>query len=299
MLAIATGAKLAPNAEMGHRLDQLVALGTPAVRTSIGWAQCEPQPGQFQWTKADTLLDAIAGRGLKVCLLLQGRMDGHALDPDHIAGYATFVRAATDRYHDPALVLGYENQNEIMLGTKYDTNPTPARYVPLQQAFYEACKTSSDLPVGTSARIGNAGWLAACYKAGIKDHFDFATEHPYTRPLSPTESMQQRHGGWWAMHLDRQAMVANGDSHKTIWATEYGSNTGGTQARTEQQQSDDLEDAAHRFATNPHLEHLFWFDGWDTSPQSQDQGDWMGLYDAQGNEKPACATFRQFASTPV
>lgn len=304
MLGVATAAKLNPNSEMSHRLDQIEALNAPAIRTSINWRTCEPVAGSgdFVWTKSDTLLGGIGERGIKVCLTLQGRLDGHALDPDQVTGYGAFVRAAAERYHDPALILGYENQNEVMLGTKYDTNPTPERYVPMQRVFYEACKASSDLPVGTSAIIGNINWLAECYAAGIKGTFDFATFHPYTchgtPSMSPSESMHAQRGGWWAMqHVGHQTMRDNGEGHKTIWATEFGSNAGGgREDRGEKVQAADLADAAHRFANNPHLEHLFWFDGWDTLPQTKDQGDWMGLYRADGTEKLAAQTFRDLVA---
>jgi endo-1,4-beta-mannosidase len=296
-LGLATGAKLAPNAELAHRLDQIVSVGAPIIRTSIGWAQCEPQPGVFDWKRSDLLLAAIRGRGLRVCLLLQGRMDGHALDPDQVAGFGKFCAAAAERYHDPTLILGYENQNEIMLGTKYDTHPTAERYVPLQRVFYEACKPWGP-PVGTSARIGNQGWMEKCYAAGIKGFFDFCTEHPYTKPLSPSESMRQQRGGWWAMHLDRQAMIANGDGDKPIWATEYGSPTGGrsSEARTERQQASDLADAANRFAKRDFLEHLFWFDAFDVAPQTSKPGDWCGLIRADGSPKRAAQTFRDLVA---
>lgn len=296
-LGIATAAKLHPSAKDGpQRLDQIVGAGAKIIRTSIAAKQCEPKMGSgvFDWSSADELFAAVKARGLMVCLTLQGWLDGHALDQDHVDAFGKWVAAAAARYNDPTLILGYENQNEIMLGTKYDTNPTPERYVPLQRVMWEGCKASSDLLVGTSARIGQSDWMERCYTAGIKGLFDVAVEHPYTKPMSPTESMKAQHGGWWAMHLTRLAMIANGESDKKIWATEYGSPTGGNllDRRTEAQQAADLTDAAHRFAKNPALEHLFWFDGWDTLPQTNDPGDWMGLYRADGSEKLAVATFR-------
>lgn len=302
MLGIALGAKLNANAEMPHRLDQIVGAEAPAVRFSISQKQCEPVPGsgEFVFDKTDALLTAVRARGLHVCLTLQGLLDGHALDPDHIASYAKFVTAATKRYDDPTLILGFENQNEVMLGHKYDTNPTPARYVPLQRAFYGACKASSPLPVGTSAIIGNKNWLEYCYDAGIKGYFDWVAYHPYTchgePPMSPTESLHAEQSGWWGMHLARVSMKENGDGSKKIWATEYGSPTGGRNPRSEAQQAADLTDAAHRFAKNAALEHLFWFDGWDTAPQTSDPGDWMGLYRADGTEKLSVATFRSLTT---
>jgi exo-beta-1,3-glucanase (GH17 family) len=72
--------------------------------------------------------------------------------------------------------------------------------------------------------IAPAAYLATMYQDGAKGYFDDVAVHPYSYPQMPLQPDD------WNTFYDlsnvRQVMVANGDSAKKIWLTEFGCPTG-------------------------------------------------------------------------
>lgn len=299
MLGIAPGARLGVNKNLGRDLDQLKALGCPAIRWTLPWLDTERVmgSGDFDWTHGDAMLAALAEREMEWCLTIGTRADGNLFAPDHVAAIGPFAAATAARYFPSGTVIGFEGPNESNL-EKASKNQTPAEYVACQRAIFEGIRNA----VGPAALVGNGGIigsskeLVALYAAGLKTVVDMVIWHPYTHPLSPTQSMQQQTRGWWAMHEARQVMVANGDAHKQIWITEYGTNTDGREPSPEAVQASDLTDAVTRFRRHTWTGPMFVFCGVDNSPMTTDPGDSMGLLRADGTEKPAAAVYRELVT---
>lgn len=297
MLGIATGARLAFKT-IDRDLDDLHRLGAQAIR----WY---PNRGRIEggdWAFADAVVDGCEARGMGVLLGVAATLDGRAMDPAHAQPLGAYAGGLATRYAARTPTLGFEGPNELMLGRnsrhpKYDPDPTPARYLVLQRAMFEAIKTvDAGVLVGLGSIIGAPDWLDGLYKVGAKPFFDFVPYHPYDRPESPTEDVRSGHGGWPAMLDSRKVMRANGDAHKQTWVTEFGTNTGGRGAVSETLQAKDLSDALHRWRRHPWAGPFFNFCGWDADDAGDDPGDWMGLLRADRTEKPAAATFRAFAA---
>lgn len=296
MLGIATGARLTSKT-LDQDLDWVHGLGAGAIRWYPNRQHVEPG----DWSFPDAVIDGCEERGLSVLLGVQAVLDGKALDPAHVPTTASYAAAMAKRYAARKPTLAFEGPNELMVGRhkphpKYDPDPTPARYLPLQRAMYEAIKSvDAGALVGLGSIIGEADWLEGLYAVGAKPFFDFVPYHPYDRPESPTQDMRSGHGGWPAMIDSRHVMRLNGDAHKQTWVTEFGTNTGGRDAVSEALQASDLSDAVKRFRRHPWAGPFFNFCGWDADEPTNDPGDWMGLLRADGSEKIAATTFRALA----
>lgn len=299
MLGIAPGARLNANADLDRDLDRIKGLGAHAIRWYANWPGIEPEmgSGEFNWREPDLVIAGCADRELDVCLGISSRADGHLFDPDHVAAIGPFAAAVAARYQPSGVVIGYEGPNEAF-APDVDTDPSGTRYTACQKSIYAAIKNAVGPAalVGTGGIIGSAQHLIDLYAAGCKPFFDFLAWHPYTRPASPTESVRSGHGGWAAMLDARHVMARAGDGHKQIWVTEYGSNTGGHEALSEQVQATDLRDAVSRFRRHPWAGPFFCFCAQDAeAPKTK--GDFMGLLHDDGTEKIAAATFRALTRT--
>lgn len=303
MLGIATGARLTAKT-LESDLDRIKSLDADAVRWYPVWSAVEQPLGAARdWTYPDRVVDACRARGLEIVLGISATRDGarNACDPALIAPRANYAAEMTQRYFSSGVVLGIEGPNEVMLGRhtaqpKYDPDPSPARYLPVQRAFFESIKAvEPTVLVGLCSIIGQADWLQGLYDLGAKPFFDFVPYHPYTRPLSPTEAIRSGHGGFPAMYDARAVMVASRDAHKQVWVTEFGTNTGGRGAVSEDVQAHDLTDAVKRFRKHAWAGPFFTFCGWDADNPTNDPGDWMGLLRTDRTEKLAATTFRGLA----
>lgn len=297
MLGIATGARLSPKT-LTRDLDALKSLEADAIR----WYPNRPRiEDDDDWSFADAVLDGCEARGLGICIGVAAVLDGKSLDDAHVPTTASYAASLARRYATRKPTLGFEGPNELMIGRhtahpKYDPDPTPARYLPMQRAMYDAIKSvDAGSLVGLGSIIGQADWLEGLYTVGAKPWFDFVPYHPYDRPESPTQDMQSGHGGWPAMIDSRAVMRENGDAHKPTWVTEFGTNTGGRGAVTEAVQARDLSDAVKRFRKHPWAGPFFVFCGWDADDPTDKPGDTMGLLRADRTEKAAATTFRALA----
>ena len=86
----------------------------------------------------------------------------------------------------------------------------------------------------------------------------------------------------------RQVMVANGDSAKKIWATEYGAPTNGPRAAhttTEAAQASILTAGYRLFNTYSWAGPLCWFDYRDKGTDTSTHANFFGLYVREGQPK--------------
>ena len=298
MLGIATGARLSEGRDRDTQLDWLRAIGCTAIRWTLPWTGGEAVMGSgvFDFSASDAMIAALAAREMRVLITTGSRGDGDLFAADHVAAIEPWCKAVGARYGAMPTVIGFEGPNEMNL-QKASQVQTPELYVACQTAVYRGYKAGAPLAVvGNGGIVGSYKVLDPYYAAGLGAVIDMLIWHPYTHPLSPTQSMAQSTRGWYSMIQARKVMVAHGDAHKQMWITEYGTNTAGTNPSTEQVQADDLRDAVHRFRSHAWAGPMFTFTGWDASPITNDPGDSMGLLHADGTEKPAAGVFRELAA---
>jgi hypothetical protein len=169
-------------------------------------------PSNFPY---DVLIRDAVAAGMQVDALI---VDWNTADtPASIAGLSTQVVT----HLEPMGVETYEVLNEV------NGRMTAATYTPILQAAYQAIKAvdqnatvlTSGLMPGEGA-IAPAAYLATMYQDGAKGYFDDVAVHPYSYPQMPLQPDD------WNTFYDlsnvRQVMVANGDSAKKIWLTEFG-----------------------------------------------------------------------------
>ncbi len=85
----------------------------------LGWASVEQSPGQYDWSKWDSVLGQAASEGYQVVITVTGNPSWAAdtmcgpIDEDHLDDFATFIGKAVERYSRPPYnVLFWSFYNE-------------------------------------------------------------------------------------------------------------------------------------------------------------------------------------------
>ena len=101
----------------------------------------------------------------------------------------------------------------------------------------------------SSSAVDDRVFLEQLYAAGAGPHFDLVGAHPYGFGHPPDEP-RGAHDGLNFTRLEelRAIMVANGDGHKEIWATEFGWTSHVPDATTAWQQVSEAEKARYLVA---------------------------------------------------
>ncbi len=252
------GIQVDPRGNKAANIGHIQALGFRWVKLQMPWKDVEPNPGDYQWGMWDDVIGAYSGAGIKVLLSIPKAPDWArpAGDDRSVEGppadYGTFARflgEVAQRYK--GRVQAIEVWNEQNLWYEGGGSPMPPeQYVAMLSAAYQAIKTAdpnmivvsgAPTPAGDvgGAAIDDINYLSAMYAAGLKNVSDAIGAHPsgYNCPATadwqtvtdPTASFRgpfdNRHHSWCfrgTMEGYRNVMVANGDTAKTIWPTEFG-----------------------------------------------------------------------------
>ncbi len=229
-----------------------------ATSTDFGWARGVLNNGGF-----DGAVKAARAQGLRIlgtityspkwaspdCADRNGTYVGHCLpDAAHVNDFATFARAAAQRYGsqstvgDPALqgsittwqIWNEPNHREFSL-----PRPDPDRYAAMLRAAYPAIKgadPSATVVTGGTAPSGNVWdaigqteyapttWLLSLYDRGAQNSFDAVGHHPYSFPWNPLD--EAGYNGFTQARYLYLVMDAHGDGAKKVWGTEMGAATG-------------------------------------------------------------------------
>ena len=109
----------------------------------------------------------------------------------------------------------------------------------------------------------------------------------------------------------RSVMVANGDTSKQIWITEYGAPTGGPGSATTnlnyglirgtshvstQLQAQMLSQSVQQYEQYSWLGNYFWYSYKDLGTNASNPGNFFGLLNHNGTPKPAYSTYKQAAT---
>ena len=208
------------------------------------------------WASADPAKTTVAGK----------RTWNHMWRPASMPAFGTFVGFVARRYV-PMGVRTFEIWNEPNHPAFWPSGVRAEDYLPMLKAGYTAVKrvdpTLTVLHGGLSK--SDAPYLQALYRAGGRSFFDVANIHPYTGSVSPTVCWKDASGklakdAFCGIKAVRDVMVANGDSAKKLWLTEFGwSTTTSTYGVTEAQQASYLTQAYQQLKTMPYVSHAFWY----------------------------------------
>ncbi len=305
--------------DLNRELDQMVALGATWVRFDIEWGDVQySSPNKSNWTNYDTLVQAITAHHLNALGIIlftpQWARDpnctgGAKCPPQNPAQFATFAATVANRYKQYGLHY-WEIWNEPNNYNFWATKTNCAAYTSLLKATYPAIKrvdpkaviiTGGLAPETTDKNnISQTDFLTCIYKNGGKNYFDAVGDHPYTFPNLPSTNPNN---SWGMMSLTspslRSIMVANGDSNKKIWITEFGAPTNGPDPQwyvSEQKQSQMVTDAMDLYKTYSWAGPLFWYSLQDSGTTTDTSENFFGLLRADGSQKPAFATLQNIIS---
>jgi hypothetical protein len=245
-------------------LDDLHAMGVEWVRFDFIWDDIQREgPTSFDWAKYDAAVNAVNNKGFKILGILTYSPEwarssycssSHQCAPTKVNDFANFARAAAKRYA-PMGVHHWEIWNEPNMGAftrvAHYTNMLKSSYTAIKEvdpsAFLLAGGSGGTFTQGDL--ISSEDFLQGIYQNGGKDYFDAVPHHPYC--FDPNFDCPTQFAGWssWSRMNDtnpslRSIMIANGDSAKKIWITEFGAATeGGSSAVSEARQAQMVSDA--------------------------------------------------------
>ena len=341
---IATGCCTPTGVSVDDQVAGMAATGAGWVRMDFPWSSTEPSRGTYSWGR-DATVSHFSSVGMKVLGVI-AYSPKWASDPACSATYGTkcpplansdfanYASALAERYDGDGVndapgsprVDAWEIWNEPNLANFWRPTPNPQAYTALLKAAYSAIHAAAPAATVVSAGLSPAGgtfaplkFLSAMYAAGAHGSFDALGFHPYSYPYLPTKVASWN--AWQQMFTSfasvgqpdslRSLMVANGDSAKKIWATEYGAPTGGDtngdgvincdndgvlttgedNCLTEAQQAVMVSTAYTQWRTYTWAGPLFWYAYQDLNTGTNNIENNFGLVRSDGTQKPAYTAY--------
>ncbi len=220
----------------------------------IDWGEVEVEPGNYDFSQLDNIVNEGSGAGLKIMLSFFHapafyRSDTSGLMPADPSTFGAFMQAVASRY--AGQVQAYELWNEENLDRETGTgNVDPTTYLPLLEAGYSGVKsadpnalvllgapspTGANIPGSVIDDITYLQQLYAINGGEAAGFFDVLSAHPsgFSNPPDCTPATPQcsLSGGFntddsffafTRVSEYRDIMVQNGDAAKPIWFTEFG-----------------------------------------------------------------------------
>jgi hypothetical protein len=207
--------------------------------------------------------------------------------------YGEFAAKVAARYKGK--IAAYEIWNEPNAASFYSPTPDPAGYTELLRAAYPRIKAVDSTVtiiggvVGSVIDWGNitmnpVRFVQGMYAAGAKDFMDALSFHPYHYHLKFSDGVPVANSPAQQLMDMRQIMVANGDSGKKIWATEYGQPTS---VVDEAGQTAFLKEMWTKWQEMPYTGPLYIYSTRDRKTGSTTDQDTFGLLRTNWTPKPA------------
>ena len=311
-------------AEIDRTIAAMADGGVEWVRANVSWSGGEPTAkgvlNQSWLREVDYAVRAAQAAGIKVLMPIAdgvpywasgdpakhtdaaGKHWNKYWRPKRAADYASFVTAMVKRYK----VLGvhaYEVWNEPNISRFWPSGPNATQYTALLAAGSKAIRAND--PAATVVLGGlsknDYDYLAALYKAGARQHFDVVAVHPYTGSVDPTWCWNEAgraklaKDAFCGIEEVRNTMVANGDSAKNIWLTEFGWSTSSADSYgvSEETQAKYLTSSLKELSSSyPYVKVALWYNFRNDPSLQEAPGDYdanLGLLRLNFSAKPAFA----------
>jgi polysaccharide biosynthesis protein PslG len=289
-----------PQAQVAEAVGRMKQLGVTTVRLLVPWAAIQPTPDSYDWSMVDKTVNVVASQGMSILATLnsppgwavvpgQPAISGRPASP---AAFGLFAGKVAEHFRDK--VAAYEIWNEPNGSAFFAPAPDPAGYADLLKAAYPPIKAVAPSAVVVAAGLGSVvdystiamdpvKFVSGMYAAGAKNFFDALAYHPYQYTMKFSES--------W--HPDaprnqltgiREAMLANGDGEKKIWATEYGEPSSEV---GEKAQAEYLDDMLGKWRNLPFTGPVYVYTMRDRNSASREPDDTLGIFRSDGTPKPA------------
>lgn len=249
----------------GERHQRTVGLmghaGIEIMRDECHWGFVEREPGVFQipetWLESLSVNEEI---GVETLLILNYCNDNYddGMAPHTDEGRAAYARyCATMARETQGRVTYFEIWNEPNASGFWPPEPNPEDYAALVAVAEEAIREANPDAViiaGSTSGIPEDFWRRA-FEAGLADHCDAISIHPYCTPESPEgarifERMEAIH-----------EMSGEYGEPLNVWITEFGYPTRGANSVNEDRQANVIARTYLLALTKPWVDatFLYWF----------------------------------------
>lgn len=231
--------------ELDAHLSRMRAAHITWVRQIVDWRETEPAPMVFQWSAWDALFTALAQHpdlSLVPVFYRTPRWASNPHIPDHPTlpprdptTFAAFVQAFVARYGHQ--IDYYQIWDEPNLYDAWGQTPPSAPHYAAMVASASAAIRAADPTAHVIAaalapttednqrNISDGSYLRKLYALGVSAHVDAFAGKPYGFNDSPLDRTVNHYRLNFSRVIAlREIMLANGDSHKALWLSEWGWN---------------------------------------------------------------------------
>jgi hypothetical protein len=221
------------------------------VKQIFAWEDMEPRPGEWNFTRADEIVDQVESLGLELVVRLSdapdwahpsndGHKDEDFIDapPDNLDQWANYCGMVASRYR--GRIDAYQIWNEPNLAREWgNQEPDAAVYVEMLGACSQAIREADPDAILISAGLSPTGnhdaiahrddlYLQAMYDLDFQQHIDVVGMHApgYTPPTYGPDDAERDGKGRWATFRRiedlRKIMITNGDAARQVAILEFG-----------------------------------------------------------------------------
>jgi polysaccharide biosynthesis protein PslG len=232
-------------------LDMVRLMVFSHVKQIFAWEDLEPAPGEWDFRRADEILEEIERRDLELVVRLsdapewshpsvEGRKDEDFIDapPDDYALFGEYCRQIATRYK--GRIAAYQIWNEPNLSREWGNRAPDAKaYVELLKVCSEAIRAADPAAILISSGLSPTGthddtahrddlFLQAMYNEGFQQYIDVVGVHApgFSPPEYGPDDAERDGRGRWATFRRvedlRKIMIANGDAARQMAILEMG-----------------------------------------------------------------------------
>jgi len=216
-------------------MQKVAELGIGWVRIDAHWPSLEPQQGQYNLDRLDTMVNEAKSRGIRPLLIAENVPDwanggkNEKTPPTDTIYYKNFVKMLVNRYDLDIIELSNEPQ--------YEFSGTEQEYVDFIHAGYDGAKEAnpdciviSGYAGGEVNQIHNDPYnLDSLVNKGFLNYIDGLVIHPYTWSTPPEDKIPGE------LDYIRDYLASKEKGDLPLYATEFGY---GLVLHSEQEQAD-------------------------------------------------------------
>lgn len=197
-------------------------LGVNYLRADFDWTQVEPEPGRFNWSRWDSLVEGLRKHNIRAVGILGSLIPDWAKPFDfknaqHREMYMKYMRACIERYKND--IRDWEIINEPDISYSLDRKPlSPDEYVKLAKECYTIIKEIDPGLKVLCASITDRDFMESALKADAGKYCDIWNIHIYSRS-DPEFKIPEYVEGW------KKLFEKYDLSDRPLWVTESGRTT--------------------------------------------------------------------------